>query len=102
MTAAGNNPNAEETANQAGSGLGSLIDMSGGQSSLSTPSGMGGFSGSSGVLGGTSASAMAGFGGGAPTSAMASRRNRVANSSGSSKGSSTLAGVLLLAALLAM
>jgi hypothetical protein len=105
----GANPNAEDISG-AGSGLGSLMDTSAG-STLSTPTGLGGgmggdpfsissgsnMNGANGVLGmGTSASAMAGIGGGAPASGMASRRNRVASSSGSNRGSAGLVGVLLL------
>lgn len=96
----GGNPNAEESSTGAGSGLGSLIDMSGGQSSLSSSTGFGGLSGSGNTLGGTSASAMAGFGSNSPSSGMASRRNRVANSSGSYKGSVSLAGAAVLLAML--
>jgi hypothetical protein len=46
---------------------------------------------------------MAGFGsGGSPSSAMASRRNRVTNGSSGYNGSSVLASALLLIALLAL
>jgi hypothetical protein len=59
--------------------------------------------GANGVLGmGTSASAMAGIGGGAPASGMASRRNRVASSSGSNRGSAGLVGVLLLVGVMVL
>lgn len=103
------NANGEDTATGAGSGLGSLVDMTGG-SGISSPthdpfavtSGTS-MNGATGVLGGTSASAMAGFGsGGSPSSALASRRNRVTNGSSGYKGGSVLAGALMLVALLAL
>lgn len=104
------NANAEDTSTGAGSGLGSLVDMSGG-SGISSPShdpfsitSSANMNGAQGVLGGgTSASAMAGFGsGGAPSSGLASRRNRVTSSSSNYKASSGLVGAVLLIALLAI
>lgn len=103
------NPNAEDTASGAGSGLGNFVDMSAGSGisnpshdpfSITTGANM---NGATGVLGGgMSASAAAGFGSGAPSSGMASRRNRVASGSSSYKAGSGLAGVLLLVAMLAL
>ena len=104
----GGNPNAEDSPVGAGSGLGNFVDMSAGSGisnpshdpfSITTGANM---NGATGVLGGISASAAAGFGSGAPSSALASRRNRVASGSSSYKAGSGLAGALLLVALLAL
>ena len=107
-------------ANTAGSGLGSLVDMTGGASSLSSPlsnsndpfsiTNNANMAGGSGVLGtsGVSASAMAGMGGGAaggPSSAFASRRaqSRAATSDSSSfEASTSFVGALVLLALMVL
>jgi len=101
----------EADATGAGSGLGSMVDMSGSSASpggaadpfsVTTGASM---NGGNGVLG-TSASSMAGIGGSSTgsTSALAQRRqSRVAgNSSGSYKVNTGLAGALILMAALVL
>lgn len=116
VTAAGIADGADATG--AGSGLGSMVDMSSG-SSLSTPTTSNdpfsittgtNMNGANGVLGGgTSASAQLGMGGGAgmggATSALAQRRqSRVAATSSSTgiKANTAVAGALMVLALLVL